>query len=1135
MTEITRKISTRMAIEGEAEYKQKITDVNRSMRTLQSEIALTDSKFKGNANTIEALTAKNDVLGKAFAEQTKKVQFLKDALANAEKAAANYAKANVDIKSKIEATEKELADLKNTSGDTTKEQERLTKQLQLLNKDLQDNEARTAATERGILDWQKQLNNAEIELNDINDELKNNAKYMDEAKNSVDGAATSIDKYGKEVKTASDKNTKAVSDMAQALAAAGVVASIKAITEALMESINASMEWESAFAGVIKTVDGTDAQLAKIADGIKEMSLNIPASTTEIAKIAETAGQLGIKTDDVLKFTETMMALGVSTNLTAEDAATMIAQFANITKLDSSKYGNLGSAIVSLGNNYATTEQKIMDMSQKIASAATIAGFSESDILGLSTAISSLGIESDAGGSAMSKLIAKMQSAVETGEGLNDFAYVANMSAEDFTKLWGEDAAGALSAFVGGLSDTERTGSTALVMLDEMGLSEVRLRNAVLSLSNAGGLLNDTLKTSKSAFEDNNALQEEAAKRYATSESKMQLLKNSINVMKIAVGDTLKPVLDKVADVGRGIADFITDLVKQSPELVQIVTALTIAVGIFSAGLTAYTAVTKLATIASQAFTTAMETSGGKITLIITAIAAAVSAIGFLVAAFGDGDAGAREFAEAAYGVDESLKQINDTFTESIGSIDGTVESAYKYLDRLKELEDQGLKTKDAQAEYQATVDLLNDTIPGLNLKIDEQTGRVDLSTEAIRFQIQAWKDLAVEQAKQALLGDLIKNQTILEVELNKNRRDLKDTSKELTEKEGALAAARERQEQLAKRLTPVQQESNKAFREANSLVSSLSGEVDALKIKQGNLTKAVAEGEEALGKAKDEIKKTEEAYDDLYGATSKSDIAAKKMGKTYAEDLPTSYAEFQKAARKADRELQKADEYKNLAEKNVVGYVDGVQVMYGSVEEAMAAMAGTAEQLDQYDEAYKDGQSTAKGYAAGVGSMAGTVSQRFAKLSEQALKAYRNTMGIRSPSKKAIEDAEYTVEGYIKGIDNKRLELAEKMEGLANTGALAYAEKSQELQKMIARSVPTDISVYATSAQQTELANAINRMTANNQNSKVDNLISLLREYLPRISNMQVVTDTGALVGAIVPQMDTALAGLQTKKERGK
>ena len=136
----------------------------------------------------------------------------------------------------------------------------------------------------------------------------------------------------------------------------------------------------------------------------------------------------------------------------------MLAQFVNITQLDPANYERLASSVVDLGNNFATTEQKIIDMSQGMAASGSLAGMSEADILGLSAAISSLGIEAQAGATSASKLIMELDKAVKTGKGIQDFARIAGMAGNDFAKAWGEDAAGALALFITGLNDTERHG-----------------------------------------------------------------------------------------------------------------------------------------------------------------------------------------------------------------------------------------------------------------------------------------------------------------------------------------------------------------------------------------------------------------------------------------------------------------------------------------------------------------------------------------------------------------------------------------------------------------------------------------------------------------------------------------------------
>ena len=145
------------------------------------------------------------------------------------------------------------------------------------------------------------------------------------------------------------------------------------------------------------------------------MSTEIPATTDEIAAVAEAAGQLGIQKDSLLDFTETMIMMGTATNMTADEAATSLAQFANITGTSADEYDRLGSTIVALGNNFATTESEITEMATRLASAGTLAGLTEAEILALSTAMSSVGIEAEAGGTAMTQTLSAIESAVASG------------------------------------------------------------------------------------------------------------------------------------------------------------------------------------------------------------------------------------------------------------------------------------------------------------------------------------------------------------------------------------------------------------------------------------------------------------------------------------------------------------------------------------------------------------------------------------------------------------------------------------------------------------------------------------------------------------------------------------------------
>lgn len=334
--------------------------------------------------------------------------------------------------------------------------------------------------------------------------------------------------------------------------AAGVAGA--AVAAAAVASVAVGKEFETAFAGVKKTVDATDEEYAKLRQNILDMSEEIPSSASDIAGVMEIAGQLGIATESLTDFTKTMINLGVSTNLSAEEAATALAKFANVVSMPDfdengvSNYERLGSVIVDLGNNFATTEEDIVTMATRLASTGDIVGLSEAQIMALATAMSSVGIEAESGGSTMSKLLRKIQVAVETGSGdLESFASVANMTGETFSQTFKNDAVVALSAFIDGLNDTERNGKSAVAVLDDMGIKEVRLTNTILALANAHGVMSDAIDTANTAWDENTALAIEAGKRYETVDSKLQVMKNSFVNLGIAAYEDLRdPLVDVI-------------------------------------------------------------------------------------------------------------------------------------------------------------------------------------------------------------------------------------------------------------------------------------------------------------------------------------------------------------------------------------------------------------------------------------------------------------------------------------------------------------------------------------------------------------------------------------------------------------
>jgi len=661
------------------------------------------------------------------------------------------------------------------------------------------------------------------------------AKSLDETADAADRAADEVREYGEQSEKAGQqgeefgqKSGDAIKSLSEILVSAGIVKALKEIGEAFVECAKDSIEFESAITGVFKTVDGTDEQLAAISAEVKALSTEIPATTTEIAAVAEAAGQLGIATDDVMSFTEVMINLGEATNLSSDEAASALAKFSNITGTAAEDYERLGSTIVALGNNFATTEADITAMATRMASAGNLAGMTEADILALAASLSSVGIEADAGGSAMSTLMAQMQLAVETGsEQLENFASVAGYTASDFQQKWGQDAAGALYAFIAGLNDTERNGASATAVLDEMGITEIRLSNAIKALASNSDNLSYALSFSANAWDENSALAKEAGTRYGTLESKLAMTKNAANNLSIAIGDVFNPVIADGSELLTDMLNGLTAFVEENPEVVAAVTAVAVGVGVFAAALAGYTLATNIAKVATAAWNAVLAMN--PVVLIVMGVVALTAAVVALVAVLASQNDEYEEMTATSKDTYDQLQELNAEYEEACATYGETSEEASRLryemealeaefeanrqtveefvaecdalmeshnglmdsynstktelkenelgtlalIQKLEDLATTNDRTAASEEQMKAIIAELNEQLPDLALSYDDVTSSVDATVEAMRKAAEAQAEQERHQEQQQAYVDLLKDQAALEEQIAKAEANL--------------------------------------------------------------------------------------------------------------------------------------------------------------------------------------------------------------------------------------------------------------------------------------------------------------------------------------------------------------------------
>lgn len=709
-----RTITTRLALDGETQFKQAMTSINGALRNLKSELMLSEAQFRGQANTIEALTAKDKLLQQTIEQQREKVRALAQALTDAN---AVYGE-------------------------------------------------NSAVSDR----YRQQLNRAQTELINLNGALSENARYLQEAKDSATGTAKSIDEFGFSTKNAGSS----VGALSAALQAAGVAATLKEIADAIHACVDASMEFETAMANFNKVAKLSDSELSIMAEQIKQLSTEIPATASEIAQVAEASSRLGIAKEHVLEFTKVMVNLGGVSDLSAEQAATALARFANIVGTSADDYERLGSTIVALGNNFATSESEITNMASRLAAAGKLAHLSEPQIMGLAAAMSSVGIEAEAGGTAMTQTLTAMEKAVTSGgKKLDEFARIAGMSSEQFSDAWQKEPIAAIQAFIAGLGDLDSQGESATQVLEELGLSGIRQSNMLKSLALASETLAGTLATADQAWRGNTELAETAAAKYDTTEAKMQLAANAANNLKIAVGDQLTPALGILADIGTGAFSWAADFIEENPVLVSAITGVVAAAGVMAAGFTVFAAKAALATITTTTWGAALlATPIGPVAVAIGVLVGAVTAF---ASAADDADSRARSLAESMQANVDAIENQRATTAEQR-------ENVAFLAAQLEELAGKEQKTSAEKEKLLAITQQLNEAVPGLDLSYDALNDTLSMTTEQILALARAQADA---QEKSELAAAIVQSE-----------RDQAQAAKELEQAQLDLAAAVERRNQ---------------------------------------------------------------------------------------------------------------------------------------------------------------------------------------------------------------------------------------------------------------------------------------------------------------------------------------------------
>ena len=925
--------------------------------------------------------------------------------------------------------------------------EKVTSKLELyqqqyanLKREIEENGNASAKEQNQLLAKGKAIDDAKQKLGELQEKLQKTGEALQaegvdlnnlgEASKKAGEDISNLRKEQEDIIANSDKFGESTAQMAESLmdiaSATHIIDGLKRIGEAFKECAEESIEFENSMASVKRTVGGDDNFINQLGSDFKSMSTQIPITTGELAQIATTAGQLGIAQENVESFTTVMAKLATTTDLSADEAATMLAQFSNITGVQD--YERLGSTIAKLGDATATTASKVVQMSQGMAASASLAGMKPTDIMAIAAAVGSLGIEAQAGSTAMSTLINNMYKATETGEKLTDYAKVAGMSADQFKKAWQDDAAGALNSFIQGLNDTERNGKSAIVLLDELGINNVRQTKAILGLASAGELLSNTLSMSNDAWDENTALDEKAGIMYETTQAKITMLENSFTNLKTAVGDAFTPAIAQGADALNGMLQPVTDFIESNPALIQ---GIGTAVGMM-AGLTAammgYAAAAKVAAAASVALTTAIP--GAK-----TALVAGV-AISALIGGFVALGNALQQGQEEAVALDVEYKSLLSDINEQQNIID-LCNNYEKLANQVDHTVDVSKKLDDFQdvdisltAEANASVtpgDFLIDgsteitldgkpgaLISGIDLVIG---GSDDIPLDGTPGQQIAGEDLVSDKGvKLHATSDGIKlsadvfvdskeveftatwaNKAAMEADIAKFKEDAKKAQTDLETGKQALSDMQKHEKELIAQLQHAPTQLTK---------DSLAEQINTIR--------------DAIGEQEGKVKDLTTAYDNAaakYLITAQAAQELENHSKALADAQEALGLSADETIKSLDEETRKTDELvkakKRLAEAELAGKKAKI---LANVEEQAEQYAQASKSIDRVSEAFDNANRRAKKADEWAGKSVGDLNAHYQNvlqtLNELERTGQTNTDTYREFSEEAVDIASTMLHG---------------------------------------------------------------------------------------------------------------------------
>lgn len=1067
----TRTITTKLALDGEAEYRAKIKNINAELALHKSELEKVQARYKTSANSLEALSAKQSALKGQIEALNKRHAEQADMLAKAQKAHQQFAAEAEALRTKLDA-------LKNSSADTAEEEKKLTDEIAAAEENMQK-------AANSVTFYQKQLNNTERDQAKLGLELDKTGKYLDEAADSADGCARSIDQYGKEVKNAAqesesfgDKSKEAITQLASALAAAGVAKTVEEIASALMECVDAFGAFESQMSTVQSISGASGTQMGELTEKAKQMGATTSFTATEAGQALEYMAMAGWKTNDMLNGLEGIMHLAAASGEDLGATSDIVTDALTAFGLAASDSARFADVLAAASSNSNTNVGMMGETFKYAAPVAGALGYSIEDTALAVGLMANAGIKGTQAGTALRASLTNLTKPSKENAAYMEKLGISITDSEGNVRSL-SDLIGTLRERFSELTEAEKAEYAA-------GIAGKEAMSGLLAIVNASEA--DYQKLAHAIDTCNGSAKEMSETKLDNYAGQMTLLKSAADGLKIAVGEQLAPALTDLAKAGTDAFTWATDVVNSNPLVVPAIIGVTTATAALTAGVTLYSHKAELAAAKTAILNAVMNANPA--VFVVAGIIGLATAIGTYIAAADDADEKTKTFTDSLEDSKTAYEDMTATMEEQQASTKAVADSL---LDLLA-VENKSALQKDLIAQKVAQ---LNEAVPELGLYYDREkdalVGLTEAELESIISRAAAREEY---EAQVARLNELTSEQAEIEARLTEARLALNEAqqtgsgnTQELQNNIDALTIA---QAQNAAQIAELE-EASRAYGEQqaeNTLkTETMTAKIEELEAQLAELEKAYLESWEA---ARESIENQVGLFSDLEVSanTSINDMINSMKGQV--EYMETYAANIQKAMELGvDKGLiQKlsdgSEESAQILDTIVKGGEEDIKALneeFAKVEEGKDKFATTVadmetdfarqmdqisqdltdamKEMDQQEEARRIGENNIKGLINGTASQRQALINKYEEMGRAAINAYKRAVDQHSPSKKFEQAGRFDMQGVIQGAEAEKPKLA-----------AAYAQAAQAALLSMERHLPsTMVEPPVTAAQDRQTA----------------------------------------------------------------